>query len=135
MNWCFIFAKRQQLELAIVCHRTRWHFPSAIIHKMVLLTFYLMTTVSAVSSLQIICGLVSTYIGKPRRTTRTFSCSRHLSLPCLICVAVTVMAKRKTLYGNNREIVTIAIVSCFCISLVLDYSECLTIGRCFNLLW
>ena len=133
MNWCFIFAKRQQIELAMVCHRTRWHLLAAIIHKMVLLTFYFMTTVSAVS-LQVICGLVSTYMGKPKCITRTFSCSRSLPLPCLICMAVTVMAKRKTLYGNNREIVTIAIVLCFCISLVLDYSECLTIGRCLNLL-
>ena len=133
MNWCFIFAKWQQLEFAIVCQRIRWHFPAAIIHKMVLLTFYFMTTVSAVSFLQIICGMVSRYMGKPKCTSRTFSYSRSLPVPCLICVAVTVMAKRKTLYGNNAKIVTIA-VSCFCISLVLDYSECLTIGRCLNLL-
>ena len=82
MNWCFIFAKRQQLELAIVCHITQCHFLAAIIHKMVLLTFYFMTTVSAVSSLQIICGLVSTYMGKPKCTTKTFICSRSLPLPC-----------------------------------------------------
>ena len=65
------------------------------------------------------------YMGKPKCTTRTFSCSRSLPLPCLICMTVTVMAKRKTLYGNNREIVTIAIVLCFCISLLLDYSRVL----------
>ena len=55
-------------------------------------------------------------------------------IPVPAIVHNTTMAKRKTLYGNNREIVTIAIVLCFCISLVLDYSECLTIGRCLNLL-